>query len=367
MGNYKIIFFSDLERIRTGIGEKVSIFIFLIMIFVFSVTAAFIYGWKLTLVTLSCAPIIVIATALKSKMESQMVEKELKAYSEAGSQAEEVLGAIRTVVAFGGEKNEIERYQVRLKSAEICGMKKGIYSGLGGGVTNFVIFCCFALALWYGITLIIEDYYKVTQDYTPAVLVIIMFGVVTGSENLGFSAPYLGTFSSACGAAGSIFNIIDRKPEIDPINDGGIIPQKIIGNIKFENVSFKYPARPDVMVLNGLNLEITAGTSVALVGPSGCGKSTCLQLIQHLYDPLSGSIYVDGIYVKAMNTKTLRKNIGVVGQEPILFAASIIDNIRYGNPKATLRDIEKAAKIANCHQFITKLPMGYDTMIGERG
>jgi ATP-binding cassette subfamily B (MDR/TAP) protein 1 len=337
------------------------------MVFVFSVIAAFIYGWKLTLVTLSCAPIIVISTAVGSKMQSQMAEKELQAYSEAGTVAEEVLGAIRTVVAFSGENNESNRYESRLEPAEVCGKKKGLYSGVGNGIMYFVIFCCFSLALWYGITLIIEDYFKEVQAYTPAVLVIVMFGVVTGAQNLGFSAPYVETFSSACGSAGSIFKIIDRTPEIDAINDFGIVPHKLDGNIKFENVSFKYPARPDVMVLNGLNLEITAGTSVALVGPSGCGKSTCLQLIQHLYDPLAGSVFVDGIYVKAMNTKALRQNIGLVGQEPILFATSIIDNIRYGNPKATLREIERAAKIANCHQFVTKLPMGYETIIGERG
>jgi ATP-binding cassette subfamily B (MDR/TAP) protein 1 len=294
------------------------------MVFVFSVIAAFIYGWKLTLVTLSCAPIIVISTAVGSKMQSQMAEKELQAYSEAGTVAEEVLGAIRTVVAFSGENNESNRYESRLEPAEVCGKKKGLYSGVGNGIMYFVIFCCFSLALWYGITLIIEDYFKEVQAYTPAVLVIVMFGVVTGAQNLGFSAPYVETFSSACGSAGSIFKIIDRTPEIDAINDFGIVPHKLDGNIKFENVSFKYPARPDVMVLNGLN-------------------------------------------VKAMNTKALRQNIGLVGQEPILFATSIIDNIRYGNPKATLREIERAAKIANCHQFVTKLPMGYETIIGERG
>lgn len=352
---------------REGIGEKLSIFIYLLMSFVIAVVFSFIYGWKLTLVILSCAPVIVISTAVAAEMQSKMTEKELKAYSKAGSVAEEVLSSIRTVVAFGGEKKELSRYSERLQPAEKCGKKKGIYSGFGGGTMYLIIYCCYALALWYGITLILDDRDKDDKDYTPAVLIIVMFGVISGAQNLGFTAPYIETFSTACGSAVSIFNIIDRIPDINSMSDDGKKPQDIDGNIKFENVIFRYPARHDVQVLNSLNLEIEAGTTVALVGPSGCGKSTCLQLIQHLYNPLSGSVFIDGVKISELNTKHLRSFIGVVGQEPVLFATSICENIRYGNPKVSQKEIENAAKIANCHQFIMKLPMGYNTRIGERG
>lgn len=359
--------YRDLDKLREGIGEKLSIFIYLLMSFVISVVFSFIYGWKLTLVILSCAPIIIISTAIVARMQSTLTEKELKAYSRAGTVAEEVLSSIRTVVAFGGEEKELQRYQERLKPAEKNGKKKGVYSGFGGGLMWFIIYCCYALAFWYGISLILEDRDKIDKDYTPAVLIIVLFGVLAGAQNLGFTAPYIEAFSTARGSAASIFNVIDRNPEIDSMSDEGTKPDNIEGNIRFENVTFRYPAREDVQVLNGLNLQIEAGKTVALVGSSGCGKSTCLQLIQHLYNPLSGMVYVDGIKLTELNTKKLRSFIGVVGQEPVLFAATIAENIQYGNPSVNQDEIEKAARIANCHRFIMKLPQGYQTKIGEKG
>jgi ATP-binding cassette, subfamily B (MDR/TAP), member 1 len=259
------------------------------MSFIISVIFSFFYGWKLTLVILSCAPFIIISTAVVAKMQSSLTEKELKSYSAAGTIAEEVLGSIRTVIAFGGEKQELERYSDRLKPAEKNGKKKGVYSGIGGGLMWFIVYCCYALAFWYGISLIIADRDKIDKDYTPAVLIIVLFGVLAGAQNLGLTAPHLEAFSTAQGSAVSIYNVIDRLPEIDSLGEGGKKPRKVAGNIKFTNVSFKYPARNDVQVLNGLNLDIEAGKTVALVGPSGCGKSTCLQLIQHLYNPLNVS------------------------------------------------------------------------------
>lgn len=278
-----------MDKLKEGIGEKLAIFIYLLMSFVISVIFSFFYGWKLTLVILSCAPLIIITTAVVAKMQSSLTEKELKSYSKAGSVAEEVLGSIRTVIAFGGEKKELERYEQRLEPAEKNGKKKGIYSGIGGGLMWFIIYCCYALAFWYGISLILDDRDKIEKDYTPAVLIIVLFGVLAGAQNLGLTAPHIEAFSTAQGSAVSIYSVIDRIPLIDSLGENGVKPRKVSGNIKFSNVTFRYPARNDVQVLNGLNLDVEAGKSVALVGPSGCGKSTCLQLIQHLYNPMSVS------------------------------------------------------------------------------
>ncbi|CAG9799211.1 unnamed protein product [Chironomus riparius] len=365
--NFAVRMTEDLDKLKEGIGEKLSIFIYLLMSFVISVIFSFIYGWKLTLVILSCAPIIIISTAIVARMQSTLTERELKAYSKAGTVAEEVLSSIRTVVAFGGENKELKRFEEKLKPAEMNGKKKGIYSGFGGGIMWLIIYCCYALAFWYGISLILEDRDKIDKDYTPAILIIVLFGVLCGAQNLGFTAPYIEAFSTAKGSASSIFEVIDRNPEIDSMDDDGIKPKTIAGNIKFENITFKYPARKDVQVLNDLNLDIEAGKTVALVGSSGCGKSTCLQLIQHLYNPQKGMIYIDGMKMTEINTRTLRSFIGVVGQEPVLFATTIAENIRYGNPSVSNEEIEKAARIANCHKFISKLPFGYMTQIGERG
>lgn len=297
-------------------------------------------------------------------MQSSLTEKELKSYSSAGSVAEEVLGNIRTVVAFSGETKELDRYQQRLLPAEMNGKKKGVFSGIGGGIMWFIIYCCYALAFWYGISLILEDRDKLDKEYTPAVLIIVLFGVLAGAQNMGLTAPHLEAFSTARGSAISIFNVIDRIPKIDSLGHKGLVPDEITGNIVFQGVSFRYPARHDVQVLCGLNLNIAAGQTVALVGPSGCGKSTCLQLIQRLYDPINGSVSIDGNKISNLNTQWLRSLIGVVSQEPVLFATTIRENIQYGYPDASFDDIKRAAQIANCHGFIMKLPEAYETSVG---
>lgn len=223
--------------------------------------------------------------------------------------------------------------------------------------------------------------------------------------NFGMASPYIETFGIAQAAAGKIYSVIDNLPIINKSKTSGEIPDKVEGNITFQDVKFHYPSRATVQVswhfpakccivpnnysifkiLKGLNLSIKAGETVALVGSSGCGKSTCLQLIQRFYDPVSGNvstyyrlqspwyshnalqISLDGRNIKSLNLEWLRQNIGVVSQEPILFGTTIADNIRYGSLFATKDDIETAAKKANAHHFISKLPQGYETLVGERG
>ncbi|NWT54245.1 MDR1 protein, partial [Erythrocercus mccallii] len=141
----------------------------------------------------------------------------------------------------------------------------------------------------------------------------------------------------------------------------------IKGNVEFKNVYFNYPSRPDVEILKGLNLKIDSGQTVALVGGSGCGKSTTVQLIQRFYDPKEGMVTIDGQDIRTLNVRYLREVIGVVNQEPVLFATTIAENIRYGREDVTMEDIEKATKEANAYDFIMKLPNKFETVVGERG
>lgn len=177
-----------------------------------------------------------------------------------------------------------------------------------------------------------------------------------GSMNIGMTSPYIETFGIACGAAGSIFAVIDRVPQIDSSSDQGEKLDGVKGAIKFKGVRFQYPSRPDVEVLKGLDLLIEPDKTVALVGSSGCGKSTCVQLIQRFYDPVEGQLEVDGHDIRTLNLNWLRSHIGVVGQEPVLFGATIAENIRYGSQTASKEEVIVAAKDANAHGFIMKLP-----------
>jgi ATP-binding cassette subfamily B (MDR/TAP) protein 1 len=154
---------------------------------------------------------------------------------------------------------------------------------------------------------------------------------------------------------------------IDISSPSGLKLDKVNGTIRFENVSFSYPTRPEIMVLENFNLTIEGGTTVAIVGPSGSGKSTVIQLIERFFDPTIGTVTLDDVDIKQLNVSSLRHNIALVSQEPTLFATTIRENIRVGKPDATDKEIEAAAHRAHAHDFIAMLPSGYDTFVGDRG
>ena len=158
-----------------------------------------------------------------------------------------------------------------------------------------------------------------------------------------------------------------QKSLINPVTDEGEKPDKFDGSIEFKDITFTYPTRPDIKVLEGFNLNIEVGKTYALVGPSGCGKSTVIQLLQRFYDPSTGEVLVGGKDVRTLNVKWLRQHIGVVSQEPVLFDTTISENILYGKEGATQEEVKQAAIDANAHDFISKLPDGYNTLVGEGG
>ncbi|XP_071519936.1 ATP-dependent translocase ABCB1-like [Panulirus ornatus] len=356
----------DLNKLQEGIGEKVGMFLFFMTIFLASLINAFVHGWELTLIILSVFPLLGITTGVIAKVQSNLTSVEMKEYARAGSIAEEVISAIRTVVAFGGEDREVQRYEENLVHAKKAGVKRGLVTGIGLGLMWLIIYAAYSLAFYYGIGLILESR-QGRGSYDPSNLIIVFFSVLMGAMNVGQAAPYLEAFNVARGAAASIFDIVERKSAIDPTSSDGESLATVKGVIELEDVHFNYPSRPDVKVLQGVSLKVDCGQTIALVGSSGCGKSTCIQLIQRFYDPISGNIRLDGKALHSFNLGWLRDQIGVVGQEPVLFATTIAENIRYGRDGVSMADIQAAAKEANAHNFIMKLPKQYETNVGERG
>lgn len=356
----------DLNKMQEGMGEKVGMFLFFMTTFIASIINAFIHGWELTLIILAVFPLIGLSTGLIAKVTTSLTSLEMQKYSKAGSIAEEVLSSVRTVFAFGGEDKEVQRYDKNLVFARKAGVKRGLMTGVGVGVMWLFIYLAYALAFWYGTGLIL-DAREGNGDYDPAKLIIVFFSVLMGAMNVGQTAPYVEAFGVARGAAATIFDIIERKSAIDPASTEGEKPDSITGTIELRNVHFNYPSRPDVKILQGVSLSVEPGQTVALVGSSGCGKSTCIQLVQRFYDPESGEVMLDGQPIQSLNIGWLRDHIGVVGQEPILFATSIAENIRYGREGVSMEDIQAAAKEANAHDFIMKLPKKYETQVGDRG
>ncbi|CAL1280383.1 unnamed protein product [Larinioides sclopetarius] len=351
----------DLERIREGIGDKFSMLIEYASTFISGFIVGFIKGWQLTLVIMCITPLLILSSALVGKLVSTAAAREQKQYAVAGGIAEEVLSSIRTVTMFNGQEREVKRYESALNESLKIALRKYIFIAVAFGFSFLVLYSSYALTFWFGAKLVLAN------KMTPGDVFSVFFAVVIGSFSLGNSIPQLTSVATAKGSAGSIFNIINMEPKIDPYSMEGYQPRDFSANIEFHNVYFSYPTRKSVEVLKKFSLFIREGQRVALCGPSGCGKSTIVNLILRFYDPVRGHVSLDDYDLKNLNVSWLRSKIGIVSQEPILFSGSIAKNIEYGHENVTYSEIVAAAKIANAHDFINKLPQGYETLVGQRG
>ncbi|XP_073310021.1 ABC transporter B family member 1-like [Primulina huaijiensis] len=352
---------TDAVMVQDAISEKLGNFLHYMATFVSGFVVGFTAVWQLALVTLAVVPLIAIIGGIHAATLAKLSAKSQEALSQAGNIAEQTIVQIRTVVAFVGESRALQAYSVALKVAQRIGYKSGFSKGLGLGATYFTVFCCYALLLWYG-------GYLVRHHLTNGGLAIAtMFAVMIGGLALGQSAPSIAAFAKARVSAAKIFQIIDHKPAVDKNSKSGSELESITGQLELQNVDFQYPSRPETQILDNFSLLIPAGKMVALVGSSGSGKSTVVSLIERFYDPTSGQVLLDGHDIKTLDLRWLRQQIGLVSQEPALFATTINENILLGRPDASLIEIEEAARVANAHSFIVKLPDGYDTQVGERG
>ena len=222
-----------------------------------------------------------------------------------------------------------------------------------------VIFGIFSLAFWFAGDEVSSGRATFTEVLKS------FFAVFLSAFSTAQSQLHFPDVAKGKAAAKRVFAIIDRKPLIDSSSEEGGMPAVCKGQIELKDVSFAYPERPDAVVFNRFNITVEAGKTMALVGESGSGKSTVVSLIERFYDPLEGSVLLDGEDLRDLNLHWLRSNVGLVSQEPILFNMTVADNIRYGRPDASLEQVQEAARSANAHQFIEALPEGYDTMLGE--
>ncbi|KAL8259643.1 hypothetical protein R6Q59_027596 [Mikania micrantha] len=352
---------TDAVIVQDAISEKLGNFIHYLATFVSGFVVGFTAVWQLALVTLAVVPLIAIIGAIHMTTLAKLSSKSQEALSEAGNIVEQTIAQIRTVVSYVGESRALQAYSSALKIAQKLGYKSGFAKGLGLGATYFTVFCCYALLLWYG-------GYLVRNHYTNGGLAIsTMFSVMIGGLSLGQSAPSMTAFAKARVAAAKIYKIIDHKPNVDGNCESGLELNSVSGQLELKSVGFSYPSRPDVKILNNFTLSVPAGKTIALVGSSGSGKSTVVSLIERFYDPTSGQVMLDGHDIKGLNLKWLRQQIGLVSQEPALFATSIKENILLGRPDAFMIEVEEAARVSNAHSFIIKLPDAYDTQVGERG
>lgn len=258
--------------------------------------------------------------------------------------AEERLGNVRTSQAFAGETQEVHRYNKQVRQIFNLGKREAVISAVFFSSSGFMGNMTFLALLWFGGGMVKSGAISV-GDLTS----FLMYTAYAGSSLFGLSGFY-SELMKGVGAASRLFELQDREPTISPTK--GLPVKSAQGDIEFKDVSFAYPTRPAVEIFKDLNFTIKQGTNIAIVAPSGAGKSTVASLIMRFYSPTSGQILVGGTDISQVNAKQLRRKIGFVGQEPVLFSGSIAENIAYGRPNATTHEIVTAARKANC-QFIS--------------
>ncbi|KAH7113669.1 hypothetical protein B0J13DRAFT_656928, partial [Dactylonectria estremocensis] len=357
--------------INHGISERLGLIITGLSTFITAFIVAFAVQWKLTLIVVCIVPVNIIVTVGCVVFDIGYEYALFDIYSRSGSLAEEAFATIRTAHAFWDFPKLSKRFTSILDEASKIGTKKSLVYAILFPTEFFCIFSGYGLAFWQGIRM-----YSTGEITQPGTVVTVIFAVLVAATALTQIAPQTIAISKASAAAQEMFQMIDRESKIDSLSEEGERIPNFRGDIQLRGVRFAYPSRPDVPVLHGLDLDIPADKTTALVGASGSGKSTIFGLLERWYELSDGSITLDGHSVEKLNLKWLRTNIRMVQQEPTLFSGSIFQNVvdgLTGTDMANLPEDEKrklvieACKSAYAHDFIERLPSGYDTFIGERG
>ncbi|MBI1280314.1 MAG: ATP-binding cassette domain-containing protein [Anaerolineaceae bacterium] len=349
---------SDVTVMRTALTSNVNVLIEQTLIMVGAIVVMVILNVRLTLFILVLTPIIIAFGAIFGiflRRISTQIQDELAG---ATVVTEEVLQNIREVKSFVREPYEIGRYQTAIGKAFAAAIRLLRVRSLFGPLIAFLGFGALAVILWFGGREVIDGRLSGGQ-----LIGFLIYGITVAGA-LGSLVNLYTSVQEALGATKRVFQILDTKPDVNDLPDAKVLG-RAEGRITFENVSFSYEERQEV--LHHINLDIKPGEIVALVGPSGAGKSTIFNLLPRFYDPTDGSVRIDGTDTKTVTQASLRQQIGIVPQETLLFGGTIRENIRYGRLEASENEIKEAAKAANAHDFIMELPDKYETIVGERG
>jgi len=314
---------------------------------------------RLTLVMLAVVPAVAIGGVAYGRRVRALARRYQDALADASHVAEESLSAVRTVRAFNAEAAERARYERTTGDAYEAARRRAIAGATFMGGASSGGFLAMAAVLGYGGRLV------AVGDLSAGALTAFLVYTLLIAMSLGGLADLWAEVMRGLGAADRVFALMDREPAM-PL-EGGARPGVSEGRLSFEGVRFSYPTRPDAVVLGGIDLAVARGEVVALVGASGAGKSTIAALVGRLYDPTAGRILLDGRDLRSLDPSWLRAQIGVVPQEPVLFSATVEENVRYGRPGASHEEVVAACRAANADAFVRAFPEGYATKVGERG
>jgi ABC-type multidrug transport system fused ATPase/permease subunit len=353
---------SDLSQIQDALSFTLAEF--LRGLFTLAIGLFFIFwiSTKLALVMLAVVPVIAVLAVVFGKRIRKMSRRAQDQLAESGTIVQETFGGISLVKAFTNEFYEIGRYVKSIRAVVDTAISNARYRGAFVAFMIFSVFGAIAFVMWYGATMVQAGGLSI-----GSLTMFVIFSMLVGGTFAGF-ADMFSQLQKTLGATQSIREILRSESEAVDVQPVQVAPEYALrGEVQFDRVSFRYPGRRDVEVLQSISLHVGHGEQVALVGPSGAGKSTLASLLLRFYEPDSGALLFDGRPAAGFPLSQLRAQMAFVPQEVILFGGTIRENIAYGKPTATDEEIRAAAASANAHEFITRFPEGYDTVVGERG
>jgi len=352
---------ADTTQIKSAVGVSVSTAMRNLVLFAGSAAMMVVTSPRLSAFVLGAIPVIVLPLVAFGRMVRTRSRKAQDTLGEASSYAAELMGAVRTLQAYTNERLAAARY-----GAAVEGAYRAAVNSIGAraalvAVVIFLVFSSVVIVLWVGAQDVIGT------RMTPGALSQFVLYAVFGAGALSQISDVWADIAQTAGAAERLAELLHVPREIVAPPNPVALPQPPRGEVAFERVRFAYPVRPDSLVLDGVSFTVRAGEKVAIVGPSGAGKSTIFHLLLRFYDPLSGAVRIDGVCLRDADPEAVRARIALVPQESVMFATSIADNIRFGRPDASEKDIVLAAQSAAASDFIARLPQGLQTPIGERG
>jgi ATP-binding cassette subfamily B protein len=352
---------ADTTQIKSAAGASVSIALRNLLLFIGAVTMMVITSPRLSGFVLLAIPLIVLPLVAFGRWVRRLSRNAQDTLADASAYASELVGAIRTVQAYTGERLANARFTSEVEQAYEAARTSTQARGVLTAIIIFIVFTSVVLILWVG------SHDVLTGSITSGRLGQFVLYTAFAAAGLGQLSEVWGEVSAASGAAERLFELLDVAPEITAPALPQPLPQPARGDVSFENVSFNYPMRPDLPAIDNVSFSVKAGEKVAIVGPSGAGKSTLFHLLLRFYDTASGTIAFDGVPVRSADPRKLRSRMALVPQDSVVFGASARDNIRFGRPEATDAEVERAADLAHATEFIRRLPGGFEAALGERG
>jgi ATP-binding cassette, subfamily B, bacterial len=352
---------ADTTQIKSAVGASVSIALRNIMLFFGAAAMMVVTSPRLSGFVLLAIPLVVIPLVAFGRWVRRLSRNAQDTLADASAYAAELVGAIRTVQAYTSEGLANARFGKDVEQAYEAARVSTQARGILTAIIIFIVFTSVVAILWVG------SHDVLTGSITPGRLGQFVLYTAFAATGLGQLSEVWGEISAASGASERLLEILHVKPEISAPLAPKALPQPVRGDVTFEDVSFVYPARPEVPAIDRVSFAVKAGEKVAIVGPSGAGKSTLFHLLLRFYDPSSGTISFDGVPVRQADPQAVRSHIALVPQEAAVFAASARENIRFGRPEATDAEVERAADMAHASEFIRRLPEGFATALGERG